>query len=56
MALEPDARRTVHHLHQAALHQRKAQGIVLTEEQQAAVREHRAQVLQDAARRGEKVG
>lgn len=55
MALEPDARRTIGHLHQAALHQRKAAGIVLTEEQQAALREHRAQVLQDAQRRGERV-
>lgn len=54
MALQPDARHTIAHLHHATLHERKAQGIVLTEEQQHQLEEHRAQVLRDAQLRGER--
>lgn len=54
MAIEPDARKTVGHLHAAALLHRRMAGIVLTEEQQLQLRQHRLGVEQAAQARGEK--
>lgn len=54
MTLQPDARVTIQHLHHATLHERKASGVVLTEEQQHQLEAHRAQVLRDAQLRGER--
>lgn len=53
MAIQPDARVTIGHLHTAATLHRKMAGIVLTEEQRLQLQRHQSQLQREAAARGE---